>query len=117
MKLEPEARFLEYIRILFTEIAVLQSFLFEISPRFVVCHDWDRLGEQEQASKVAGFISPNDEVAGVVQSFLVDVATGHDAVDEEVDLDALTFDGATELVARLQRKLDSFEDFYCGPKR
>lgn len=115
VKLTAEERFLEYMRILFTDIAVLQSFLFEISPRFVVCHDWDSLGDQEQASEVAGFVSPNGEIAELVESSLVDTATEHGLVDE--DIDALTFDGAHALVARLQRKLDSFEDLYCGPKR
>lgn len=117
VKLKEEERFLEYIRILFTDIAVLQSFLFEISPEFVVCHDWDYLGDRDQASQIAGFVAPNEEIAGLVNSSLVDTATAHDFLDEALDVDDLTFDGVNDLVARLQRKLDSFEGFYCGPKR
>lgn len=117
VELTPEERFLEYIRILFTDIAVLQSFLGEISPGFVVCHDWDSLGDREQASEIAGFVAPNDEIAGLVESSLVDTATEHTISEEGIDIDDLTFFGADKLVARLQRKLDSFEGLYCGPKR
>ena len=111
-----EARFLKYVRIFFTEIAVLQSFLGEIDPAFVVCHDWDNLREPLQASKIAEFVSPNDEVADMISTAMVDTVTPSHG-DIEAGFDVLTFDGAGSLVARLQEKLDSFEAIYCGPKQ
>eukprot|EP00903_Cladosiphon_okamuranus_P015285 g14125.t1 len=67
-----ERAFMEYTRILFTNTAVLHSFLGEIDPSFIVCHDWDRLGDKEQASKIAGFVAPNDELADMMMNSLVD---------------------------------------------
>lgn len=115
-KSEEEA-FLEYVRILFTDMAVLQSFLGEIDTGFIVCHDWDRLGEQVQASNIAAFVSPNEEVADMVSAALVDSVRKIPHGDHHAGIDALTFDGAERLVSRLQGKLDSFEALYCGPKR
>lgn len=114
-----EEVFLEYVRILFTNAGVLHSLLGEIDPGFVVCHDWDSLGEEVQASKVAAFISPNDEVADMISSALVDsvVEIPHEDGEHEADINALTFGGAESLALRLQDKLDAFEAFYCGPKR
>ncbi|CAN0318593.1 unnamed protein product [Ectocarpus sp. 8 AP-2014] len=106
--LDEEERFVEYMRVLFTDIAVLQSFLSEIGPEFIVCHDWDRLGHKEQASTIANFISPNDEIAGLVQSSLLQTARNSSSAT------ALPFEDAHPLVSRLQRKLDSFEPLYCG---
>lgn len=76
-KISPEERFEKYVRILFTDIAVLQSFLGELGPGLVVCHDWGYLGDRDQASTIAGFIAPNDEVAGLVESSLVKTAIVH----------------------------------------
>ncbi|CAM9768788.1 unnamed protein product [Ectocarpus sp. 12 AP-2014] len=103
-----EEVFVEYMRVLFTDIAVLQSFLSEIGQEFIVCHDWDRLGGKEQASTIAKFISPNNEVADLVESSLVQTARNSSSTD------ALPFEHADALVSRLQRKLDAFEPLYCG---
>ena len=65
---------MEYVRILFTDMAVLHSFLAEIDPGFIVCHDWERLGEESQASEIAAFVSPNAEIVDVVATALVDTA-------------------------------------------
>ena len=111
---------MDYVRILFTNIAVLQSFLSELPPGLVVCHDWDRLGDKYQASEIAGFISPNQEIAALVESSLVDEAEVSEdrALKEGGDgrEDELPFEGADEFASRLQRKLDAFEARYCGPK-
>ena len=114
-----EAFFLQYVRIFFTDIAVLQSFLGEIDPAFIVCHDWDSLGEPLQASNIAAFVSPNDEVADKLSTAMVDTVIKRTPShgDTETDFDALTFDGAEYLVSRLQDKLDSFEATYCGSKQ
>lgn len=108
---------MQYVRIFFTDTAVVQSFLEELDPAFIVCHDWDRLGDEAQSSKIAAFVSPNDEVADMVRTALVDraaAAVSRHADEEVIDLDEMIFDGATRLVARLQAKLDSFETRYCG---
>lgn len=108
----PEERFLEYMRVLFTDIAVLHSFLLELSPGHVICHDWDVLGDEEQATRIADFISPNEFVAGCVKSSLMRTARHRPA-----NVIPLPFDGGDAIVARLQRKLDAFEEVLCGPKR
>ncbi|CAM9952965.1 unnamed protein product [Ectocarpus sp. 4 AP-2014] len=103
-----EELFVDYMRVLFTDIAVLQSFLSEIAPEFIVCHDWGRLGGKDQASTIANFISPNDEIAGLVESSLVQAARISSSTD------VLPFKNADALVSRLQLKLDAFEPLYCG---
>lgn len=110
-----EENFLAYVRILFTDMAVLQSFLGELDPGFIICHDWDSLGSETQASQIAQFVAPNDEVAGMLSTSLVDTANEHRHGDKGTGIDALTFDGAERLISRLQKKLDSFEALYCGP--
>lgn len=112
-----EEVFLEYVRILFTNAGVLHSLLGEIDPEFVVCHDWDSLGDVVQASKVAAFVSPNAEVADMFSSAMVDsvMEIPHEDGEHEAGIDALTFDGVGSLARRLQDKLDSFEALYCGP--
>ncbi|CAM9869775.1 unnamed protein product [Ectocarpus sp. 4 AP-2014] len=102
-----EELFVEYMRVLFTDIAVLQSFLSEIAPVFIVCHDWGRLGGKDQASTIANFISPNDEIAGLVKSSLVQTARNSSSTD------VLPFENADALVSRLQLKLNAFEPLYC----
>ncbi|CAN0045410.1 unnamed protein product [Ectocarpus sp. 12 AP-2014] len=106
--LSEEELFVEYMRVLFTDIAVLHSFLSEIGPNFITCHVWDRLGGKEQASRIANFISPNDEIAGLVQSSLLQTARNSSRAE------APPFEGVHPLVSRLQRKLDAFEPLYCG---
>ncbi|CAM9560589.1 unnamed protein product [Ectocarpus sp. 13 AM-2016] len=106
--LSEEELFVEYMRVLFTDIAVLQSFLSEIGPDFIMCHVWDRLGGKEQASRIANFISPNDEIAGLVESSLLQTARNSSSAE------ALPFKDSHPLVSRLQRKLEAFEPLYCG---
>eukprot|EP00752_Nemacystus_decipiens_P012977 g11483.t1 len=114
----PERRFMDYVRILFTNIAVLQSFLSELPPGLIVCHDWDRLGDKDQASRIAEFISPNPEIAELVESSLVDTVSEDRVLKEAMGAreDGLPFEGADALASRLQRKLDAFESRYCGTR-
>ena len=109
---------MDYVRILFTHIAVLQSFLSELPPGLVVCHDWSLLGDRDQASRIAGFISPNPEIAGLVESALMDTAVSDVENQKGGDRqgDEFPFGGSDEYVARLQKKLDAFEARYCGPR-
>lgn len=113
-----EEHFLKYVRMFFTDIGVLQAFLGELDPKFVVCHDWDLLGDEKQASDIATFVAPNNEVADMVRAALVvSVAAAkrvHGDGDAGRDIDEMTFDGAETLLKRLQDKLDSFEARYCG---
>ncbi|CAN0279590.1 unnamed protein product [Ectocarpus fasciculatus] len=107
--LSAEERFMAYARILFTDIAVVHSFLGELDPNFVVCHDWAYMGKIEQAQRVADFIAPSEEVASTVGEALVEsVAPRHRPND------TLPFDAGDEISSRLQRKLDAFECQYCG---
>lgn len=114
LKQSAEEIFLEYVQIFFTLTAVLQSFLAEVDPEFVVCHDWDSLGDEKQASKIAAFVAPNDDVADMLSTALVDTVRSVPHEESTTGIDALPFDGADSLVSRLQDKLDSFEALYCG---
>lgn len=113
-----EEDFLKYVRILFTSIGVLQSFLEEIDPAFVVCHDWDLLGDETQAAEIAAFVSPNDKVAHFVKNTLVGVVAAAKHVHEDsvqgLDIDEMIYDGTKQLLLRLQDKLDLLEARYCG---
>lgn len=104
----PRQRFMDYMRVLFTNVAVLNSFLDEIDPAFVVCHKFDLAGDQQQAAQVADFVSPNGVIAGMLAESLVGEYRGHPSVDEP-----LPFEGADEVAARLQTKLNAFESRYC----
>ena len=100
---------MEYMQILLTDIAVVHSFLAELDPAFVVCHDFHRVGDIEQAAMVADFLAPNSEVAEPLQASFVAVAKAHGASTE-----SLLFDGADVIESRLQRKLDAFESALCA---
>ncbi|CAM9808577.1 unnamed protein product, partial [Ectocarpus fasciculatus] len=63
----PEQRFVEYAKVIFTEMGVVHSLLGELDPAFVICHDWDLLGDPDQAKNVSAFISPTDEMASLYE--------------------------------------------------
>lgn len=93
----------------------MQSFLHELDPGFIVCHDWDLLGDETQASEIARFVSPNYEVADLVKTVLVNRAVHADHIhDGGVEVDVMASAGNKKLLLRLQDKLDSFEARYCG---
>ncbi|CAM9917607.1 unnamed protein product [Ectocarpus sp. 12 AP-2014] len=104
----PGQRFMEYVRIIFTHMGLVHSFLEELDPAFVICHDWDLLGDPEQAKDVSAFISPTEEMASLFERSLIDSARFHTSFNED-----LPEDGSDVLVARLQKKLDTFERLYC----
>ena len=98
-----------YMQILMTDIGVLHALLAEIGPGFVVCHDYDLLGDADQAGAIAEFLAPNDEVATMLNKTFVAVAKGHLRSSE-----SLPFPGADAIAARLQRKFDAFEWQLCS---
>lgn len=101
-----------YVRVLFTEIAVVHSLLGELDPNFMVCHDWVYFGDIEQAQRVADFIAPNLEVASMVREALLGSASSRHKPNE-----TLPFDAGEEISSRLQRKLDAFEYQYCRSRK
>ncbi|CAN0161088.1 unnamed protein product [Scytosiphon promiscuus] len=107
----PEKRFMEIARVMFTDAAVVQSFLAELDPAFVVCHDWKSFGDPEQAHHVADVIAPNADVALMLKEALVNFAS--DGTRHPTN-ETLPFDDTDILSSRIQRKLDSFEKFFCG---
>lgn len=102
---------MKYMQILLTDTAVMHSFLAELDPAFVVCHDFDRVGDVEQASMIADFLAPNAYVAGPLQASFVAMANAHDT-----STDTLLYEGADVFASRLQRKFDAFELFLCTGK-
>lgn len=105
----PEQRFMDYMRILLTDAGVMHSLLAEIDPAFVVCHEFDFIGGVEQAAEIAEFVSPGQEVAEMLKASLIGTARQQSAT-----IQALPFEGAEKIVARVQRKLDTFESTFCA---
>ena len=106
-----EQLYLEYMQVLITDIAVMHSFLAELDPAFVVCHDYTRIGDVEQASKVADFLAPTPEVAKALQGSFMAVGHVHNESNE-----TLPYQGANLIASRLQRKFDAFESLYCAER-
>ena len=109
-----EERFMRYIRILFTSIAVLHSQLLEIDPKFIVCHDFNIINDVDQMGKIANFISPNEEIANDIISINTDDLKKKIQKKPKLEVD---FEPIIEknmlLIDRLQKKLDSIEDMIC----
>ena len=96
------------MQVLITDIAVVHSFLGELDPAFVVCHDFQRLGELEQSTSIADFLAPNADVAEPLKQSFMDVAIARRPSTETVP-----HEGAEAIASRLQRKFDSFETALC----
>lgn len=97
------------MQILFTDIAVMHSFLAELGPGFVVCHDFDRFGNIGQSAAIADFLAPNEDLALLLFNAFVEIAGGEFARSNE----SLLYEGADVVAARLQRKFDAFEYELC----
>ena len=100
---------MEYMQILITDMAGMHSFLAELDPAFVVCHDYERAGEVEQSSSIANFLAPNADVAEPLKKSLMAVARAHGPSTE-----AIPYEGAPAVTSRLQRKFDSYEYALCN---
>lgn len=108
----PELRYMEYMQILITDIAVMHSFLDELDPAFIICHDFERAGEVGQSSKIANFLAPNADVAKPLKQSIMDAARAHSPSTETI-----SFAGAAAVTSRLQRKFDTFELALCDASR
>ena len=104
---------MEYMQVLLTNIAVMHSFLAEIDPAFVICHDFERAGEINQSSSIANFLAPNKVIAEALKNVLVGVAAGM-ARSPRTSVQHLPHNGADVVAARLQRKFDAFESTLCA---
>lgn len=100
---------MEFTQVMITDIGVMHSFLAELDPAFVICHDFERVGEVEQSSSIADFLAPNADLAESLKQSLIDVARSHGPSTE-----SLPYQGADAVTARLQRKLDAFETDLCA---
>ena len=85
--------------------------LSELDPNFITCHDFSKLGDPEQAAKLANFTAPNPEMAVAFAETLVDTA----AVSHEPgNKDLIQPEAEQALAARLQIKLDNVEATFCS---
>lgn len=100
---------MNYMRVLFTDIAVMHSGLAELGPGFVVCHDYGALGDAEQTNRVANFIAPNAELAN-----MIDVALTFSVKSKAEQTNELSIADADVVVNRLQQKLDMLDLQVCG---
>ena len=106
---QPEQRYMQYMQVLITDIAVVHSFLAEIDPAFVICHRFDKAGEVEQSHLIADFLAPNADIARLLNHSLVEVARPHGTSTA-----ALPYDGSDVIAARLQRKFNALESTVCN---
>lgn len=100
---------MQYMNVLFTDIAVVHSFLKELGPGFVVCHDYDRVGNADQAAAIADVLGPNSHVAALLKESFVQVAAVHAPSNV-----SLLYEGADVVATRFQRKMDAFESHICS---
>lgn len=101
-------RYMEYMRVLFTDISVMHAMFAEVGPEFVVCHDFADMGGAEQVSEIAKFVAPNPEIQAMLEGSLAKMALlPGDASQGSLQTDA------EEVAARLQRKLDVLESKLC----
>jgi hypothetical protein len=110
-----EEKFMHYIQIMLAEIAIVQSIMEEIDPAFIVCHDYDLIGDIDQSRKISKFVSPNEEVFRSYNESMVENTVHHSHSLSSPEIETLNYEmGAIEVImSRLQSKLDSFEYKYC----
>lgn len=101
-------RYMEYMRVLFTDISVMHAMFAELGPEFVVCHDFGDMGGAEQVSEIAKFVAPNPEIQALLEDSLMKVALPPGDGSEDP-----LHTGTDEVAARLQRKLDVLESSLC----
>jgi len=103
-----EELFMHYMRILFTDIGAMHSGMDELSPDFFVCHDFDKLGDPDQMSRIADFISPKKDISKITYDAFQSNFTPHEEVSEEI-----VFDRTDVLLERFQGKLDVLSSTFC----
>lgn len=108
----PQEKYMQYMQVLLTDIAVVHSFLGELDPGFVVCFDYNRIGDANQSASVANFVAPNADVAKVLDNSFVALAEPHAKTTE-----SLLYEGGDVIASRLQRKFDAFESQLCSGTR
>lgn len=101
---------MHYAEIMLTQVAVVQSMLLELDPRFVVCHHYEKMRNATHASSIATFVAPSELVADMFTRALLAVARP----STEKRRDRLKFARAEQIARRLQEKIDSFEGSLCG---
>lgn len=102
-----------YMQILLTDIAVVHSLLEELDPGFVVCHDFDHIGNVDQSTAVSDILAPNTNLAALLNKSFIKIAGAPRAPSNE----SLLYEGADVVAARLQRKFDTFESKICPGAR
>lgn len=104
---------MEYMQILMTDIAVVHSLLAELGSEFVVCLDFDHLGDVDRSTVVSDILTPNINLATLLTKSFIEIAGAPRAPSNE----SLPYEGADVVAARLQRKLDTYESKICRGKR
>ena len=89
----------------------MHSFLGEMDPAFVVCHDFDRVGDVNQAHEIAEVLAPSPEVADILAQSFVQSVDHHPRLQVE---EPLPFEAESVVIDRFQRKLAAFESIYCS---
>ena len=103
-----EERYMQYMQVLLTDIAVVHSFIEELDPGFVVCHDFERMGDVEQSVAVSDFLAPNEAIADLLSSSFVNVSGALRPPSNE----SLPYEAADTVATRLQSKFDTLESKY-----
>lgn len=101
---------MQYMQVLMTDIAVMHSFLAELGPGFVACHDFGQVAAADQTAAISGFLAPSRELAALLNDSFIEVARSAHAKPEA----SLLYEGADVVAERLQRKFDTFESQICS---
>lgn len=99
---------MEYVRIILTPASALNSALAELGCRFVICHSYDLLGDEEQAGRIARFLSPSDTVAQHLTSALFGTVETRESRN-----DSLGYTSVQVVADRRQSMLDVMELQFC----
>lgn len=102
-------RYMVYMKILFTDAAVIHSMLTELSPSFVICHYYDDIGDPDLASRIGDFVAPNTLSAKMVAESLVQSAVPRAGRNE-----TYPYKDTEKVATRLQNKLDVLEWTFCS---
>lgn len=105
------------MRALLLNADVLKSTFSEIDSRFVTCLGYESISDAQQATRVANFLAPTQDIADQFSRTMLDAvkekSKGRVAPHK---YPALSNPESAEfwLISRLQQKLDLIEELECG---
>jgi len=103
-----EKQFMKYINVLFTNIGVLHSFFLEIDPKFIICHDYDKINDLDQLKSISNFVSPTRNIYEEILSIYGKNVRNRSKNDE------FEYENMGIILDRLQKKINLIEEMFCN---